>query len=729
MSAAGSRILECDDGETPTTLDRLLESGGGIEVWRGLDAVLRREVLVKRATDDAASALVIAEARALGQLDHPGIISVHEAGRQKDGHAYFIMPALDGRSLEDVLQEAEHSQGSWPPSRLVGILARVSDALEHAHQQGFVHGSLAAHGVLVGGHGEVVITSWGMGRKGSVSEDCAALGALLERIAGLWPSRPSPELSAIIRQAVTHANGASAAMQDLRQDLLAFLEGRVVRAYATGAWPELRKWVARNRALTTALTGVVALLLATPLSVNALAARHRSRLERSQREIAAADTALRADERRSRSASDEILSLADHRRLEALLRRSDELWPTRAAIAPDLAAWLTEARALAVHLESHRARLAVVERRLAAMDAAADPIARRREQWLADRLVALVHDLEAFQHPASGAIVGVERRLAYADLLDGLTVAGPAAVRAWSGAIASIANPMECPLYRGLLIVPQRGLLPLGRDPMSGLWEFLHAETTATAAAVARAGARSPDAERRFDPELGLILVLLPGGEFAMGSQSEARSLPNYDPYAWPNEQPVQTVSLDPFFLSKYELTNAQWERITRQSSSEPKLPKSQVSWTEAARWLPRLGLELPTEAQWEHAARAGTDTTWSTGNDVRSLQGCANLHPAITNDGYDAWSPVDRLCANGFGLFGTLGNVSEWCRDDYGSAWLACAPGDGLRASGGDLRKVVRGAHHASNEPDARSAFRAARSPEYRHITIGIRPARALEQ
>jgi formylglycine-generating enzyme required for sulfatase activity len=156
---------------------------------------------------------------------------------------------------------------------------------------------------------------------------------------------------------------------------------------------------------------------------------------------------------------------------------------------------------------------------------------------------------------------------------------------------------------------------------------------------------------------------------------------------------------------------------------------------------LVRLDLELPTEAQWEVAARGNTTTPWWTGEDPESLRGAANLadlsyvrfygpsdaaHDGWNDDGFGATAPVGSFRPNAFGLHDTLGNVWEWCRDGFGDYSEKAAPGDGYRP--GDPRyPVYRGGCFDNPAIKARSAARACQVPDPGNGYMGVRPARRV--
>jgi formylglycine-generating enzyme required for sulfatase activity len=246
-----------------------------------------------------------------------------------------------------------------------------------------------------------------------------------------------------------------------------------------------------------------------------------------------------------------------------------------------------------------------------------------------------------------------------------------------------------------------------------------------------------------------------------MGAQKEDPEGLNYDPMAEDEEGRVREVELDPFFLSKYEMTQEQWKRASGTNPSRYQTteffadeiglhPLDKISWHEATATLSRLGLVLPTEAQWEYAARAGTDWPWSSGPEVDSLVASANVADAAFiksgywngkpgeswNDGVAIHARVGSFRPNGFGLHDVHGNVFEWCRDIYSPYSSEPMPGDGERHAPWPTDKgtmwnhnrVMRGGSYYYPASYARSARRIEVPPENAQGMFGVRPARKLD-
>ncbi|HBW32963.1 formylglycine-generating enzyme family protein [Anabaena sp. FACHB-709] len=196
--------------------------------------------------------------------------------------------------------------------------------------------------------------------------------------------------------------------------------------------------------------------------------------------------------------------------------------------------------------------------------------------------------------------------------------------------------------------------------------------------------------------ELGIEMVAIPGGTFNMGS-------PKNEPNRSHHESPQHTVTVQPFFMSKYPITQAQWRfvaqlpQINREISSEPSrfkgdtLPVEQVSWYNAVEFCHRLSkytgrpYTLPTEAEWEYACRAGTTTPFYFGKtitgDLANYDATSNYLNEPKGQYKERTNPVGQFPPNAFGLYDMHGNVWEWCLDDWhnnykgaptdGSAWL----------------------------------------------------------
>ena len=218
-----------------------------------------------------------------------------------------------------------------------------------------------------------------------------------------------------------------------------------------------------------------------------------------------------------------------------------------------------------------------------------------------DALRNLIARIELFTEP-DGLLEAIHNRCDFARRLEARTIDDYAS--RWTEATTSIANPALFPLYDGLELAPQIGLVPLGPDPDSGLWEFaLYAPTGSVPE-------RDPESGRlNITAGTSIVFVLIPGGEFLFGAQALDSTAANFDPSARDHEGPPEPVELGPFFIGKYEWTQAQWERIHGANPSyyaegdhldenifTSESPVESVNWTECGDALSKLGLTLPTE-------------------------------------------------------------------------------------------------------------------------------------
>ena len=226
-------------------------------------------------------------------------------------------------------------------------------------------------------------------------------------------------------------------------------------------------------------------------------------------------------------------------------------------------------------------------------------------------------------------------------------------------------------------------------------------------------------------------MVVVPAGSFMMGSDG-----------AKLDEKPVHRVSLvAPLAVGKFELTFAEWDACAAAGGCVHKpddknwgrgqRPVINVSWDDArdyVAWLSRTAKKtyrLLTEAEWEYAARAGTTTKYSWGDEPgRNNAHCDGCASQWNNK---QTAPVGSFAPNAFGLHDMHGNVDEWVEDCYADSY-AKAPTDGSKAS--DTRgcsRVVRGGSWLFNHLLLRVAYRSKLQPDVRGIHLGFRVGRTF--
>lgn len=244
---------------------------------------------------------------------------------------------------------------------------------------------------------------------------------------------------------------------------------------------------------------------------------------------------------------------------------------------------------------------------------------------------------------------------------------------------------------------------------------------------------------------IGMTFVTIPAGEFLMGSADN-------DINAYDVEKPQHPVVISkPYYMGRTEVTQAQWERVV--GSNPYTLPRSNpfyhsiagmkeritkpdhpatVSWHDAQQFIQKLNementtrYRLPTEAEWEYAARAGTQTAYSFAGDADRLDDYAWYDEGFTRGGTH---PVAMKKPNPWGLFDVHGNVWEWVQDWFAPNYpttQTCVDPKG--PAQGDERVVRGGSWHAS-ATSWRTAFRKPYPPDYRGISIGFRVLREAD-
>jgi formylglycine-generating enzyme required for sulfatase activity len=233
----------------------------------------------------------------------------------------------------------------------------------------------------------------------------------------------------------------------------------------------------------------------------------------------------------------------------------------------------------------------------------------------------------------------------------------------------------------------------------------------------------APLGEKFTIPDLDLTMIWVEPGSFMMGS-------PETEEWRARNETQHQVTLTNGFYLGKYELTQAQWEKVMGSDPSRFKgtdRPVENVSWNDVVAFCKKLtemekkagrvpkgmAYQLPTEAQWEYACWAGTTTKYSWGDSINSSN-------ANYDDNVEETTPVGKYPANPWGFHDMHGNVWEWCADRYGTYPTGLVTDPPGVASG--LTRATRGGSLSNVGSRLRSAKRRTDAPRSRIDGLGFR-------
>ena len=236
-------------------------------------------------------------------------------------------------------------------------------------------------------------------------------------------------------------------------------------------------------------------------------------------------------------------------------------------------------------------------------------------------------------------------------------------------------------------------------------------------------------------------MVLIPAGEFVQGGSPQAgyrlclANNSHCEEEWFTDEAPAHRVHLDAFYLDTHEVTQKQFQKVMGRNPSEftgGTLPVDSVTWYEARDYCARLGKRLPTEAEWEKAAKAGRSTLYPWGNTMHS--GKANFcdkhcdkrwNDEKFDDGYGYTAPVGSFAANAFGLFDMAGNVYEWVEDWYSIDYYRDGPQKSPKGPPAGSQRVMRGGSWINYSTGVRPADRTGSDPGKRFDFAGIRCAK----
>jgi len=684
------------------------------------------------------------ERQALAVMEHDGIAKIYDAGATDRGQPYFAMEFVDGRPITAYCADHRCSH-----RKRIALFQRVCAAVQHAHEKGVIHRDLKPDNVLVTPRdGEPVpkVIDFGLARAVDqqlvgqtlhtldgqllgtpeymspeqaradarhidTRSDVYSLGIILyELLTGQLPfasralqhldltemqrviresepPRPSSRvgelrgdldwivLAAIAKEPARRYSSAAALAADLQRHL----DHQPVEAGPPSTTYRIGKFVRRNRLAVTAAALIAAALLA------GLGLAFRFAVKASRESALRQTLDLVALPVRLEIARDEA-------------RRILPAWPANAARIDDwVARWesVTESRTALAELGDARAPAAET----------------------AEAIRRATADVDAFLAPR-GELARMRRESAWARRIEQLTLDHPRAGATWSEARRTIARAdgvTASASYAGAAIdlQPQWGLVPIGMNPASKLWEFYHLRSAfdvfdafdgvdpATLPIPVHRADADPPGRIEIGPDTGIVFVLLPRGETTDGGE------------------------VAPFFIARYELTQGQWTRLgggtNRSYLRGPDHPVERVTPADCERLLGAHGLDLPTDDQWHYADRAGAESARFRPDDPAAWEGYANvldetgsaLHTYLAGgfpfaDGYAHHSPVGTFAPNPFGLHDTCGNVWEFAR---GATHI-------LRL-GGSYTSAPRNVavRHLTAHPSFEDEF------------TGVRPVRAIRQ
>ena len=263
--------------------------------------------------------------------------------------------------------------------------------------------------------------------------------------------------------------------------------------------------------------------------------------------------------------------------------------------------------------------------------------------------------------------------------------------------------------------------------------------------------------------------VPLPGGEtmgfveiepgtFVMGTRHTERILLDMSQQwdaAYQDELPAHQVTISKgFYLGKHEVTQAQWRAVMTTEPwaglpYRPENPALHVSWEDAQAFIRRLNdaagvslYRLPTEAEWEYACRAGTESVWSCGDNQKQLRQYAWYYDpsnVVSRDPYHPWGtvtvyagptttkPVGRKQPNPWGLYDMHGNVFEWVQDWYLHLYYGVSPNANPPGPPKGSERVIRGGFYKNPAAQVRSAYRNHVPPTTASGNIGFRVVREI--
>ncbi|MBN1922179.1 MAG: SUMF1/EgtB/PvdO family nonheme iron enzyme [Anaerolineae bacterium] len=665
-----------------------LGRGGFATVYRAEDSTLGREVALKvlhpqLLTEAGWVERFHREARAIARLRHPHIVTIYEIG-EAEGRLFITMELFKVGSVQDRL--AQQGRYSW--AEALRLLQQVADALDYAHGEGIIHRDLKPANILLDPHAGAVLTDFGFAKLvGESSMSLSLSGGVMGTPAYVAPEiwdglDPTVQSDVYALGCVVYELFTGERLFEGKTPSVVMRKHLLDGPQFPASWPE----------------GV-------PPGVEGVLRR-----------------ALAREPGKRHASAGELLAALRHLEEAAVTRRQRD--------AEAAAATARERERLQAEAEKQRAA-----QKAAQKQAAAD--AAQRQQWEAERATAAARE----RYQAEQTVVAPPVYMPAQQP----TPQGPPerkAVPTWAwvllglvglvGALWGFSSLGSTPeKVVETVIVTQEVVRVITATPSPTPKVTATPKATATPRGYALGATRTREAD-------GMVLVYAPAGEFQMGSTQ-------YDA-----EQPVHTVALDGFWLDRTEVTNAQFAAFLtvtgnkteggatwldsadedclieqagntfRAKSGYAQHPVIEVTWYGAAAYCEWVGGRLPTEAEWEYAARGPEELSYPWGNEWDCTRG--NFNSDCGSDSYSRTAPVGSFPegASWVGALDLAGNVWEWVSDWYGSY----PSGRQVNPTGpqSGASRVLRGGSWNNNEYITRGAIRLRYTPTNSNYSNGFR-------
>jgi formylglycine-generating enzyme required for sulfatase activity/serine/threonine protein kinase len=714
-----------------------LGAGGMADVFLAEDTTLGRQVALKvlppeLARDPERIARFEKEVRASAALHHPNIVTLFDVGHEGSS-PYYTMALLPGGDLK------QHIRQGLEPKQALTILRSLADALGYAHQQGFVHRDIKPENILFDAQGRPVLTDLGIakalgsgtrmtktgmsigtphymspeqarGKEVDGRSDLYSLGVVLyEMLTGRVPfdaedtfavglmhiSDPVPELPASLQ---TWQGLIDRLLAKKPEERFADAAGLMAAIDRVLGGETLERSVSRTEIMPNVTEpvqppgpvqpgkntagqnsglkwGIAGALLAMLLAGGIWLAQRPSRPQVHASGVAASGTDSSRQERES--ATQRLEALSQQQKIDRLLAEARQ----------DLQALRLTSPVGNNALEKFEQVLRL------------EPGNRAAEEGIA-------------------AIVGK-----YLELCDDAIAQGRL-------------DKARSYLDKAAAIRPGADGLRAARGRLaSAEQQALQRAEQQRQAALARARQTLRKGQTWTEPVTGMEFVWVPGGCFQMGSPASEASR---------NDDETQhEVCVDGFWMGKTEVTQGQWQKIMGNNPSNFKngdnYPVEKVSWNDAQDYIRKLGsrsgksIRLPTEAEWEYAARAGTSTPFAFGRTITPDQVNYDGNYPYGNAPKGLYrqktTPVGSFKANAFGLYDMHGIVNEWCQDWYDSSYYHNSPRSNPQGPSSGSSRVVRGGSWFNYARDCRSANRGSNAPGNRGSDLGFRLVLAAGQ